>query len=150
MQNWDDIYDPSRPNSYEDYKNSDEKIAEIREWKDRLYAHRMARRRSRSSDSRSESEDAYRPQMSSEYTRVRVTDPGIQISADRFGSPSGLKFAPPPVFDDSPPPPPPDDATGEDAYARRIRLSQINVENTNTPPPPPPPPSYQTSQNHRG
>ena len=50
-QNWDDIYDPSRPNSYEEYKNSDEKIREVREWKDRLYAHRMARRRSDYSDS---------------------------------------------------------------------------------------------------
>ncbi|MCH1927757.1 hypothetical protein L6232_23465, partial [Shewanella sp. C31] len=45
-QNWDDIYDPSRPNNYEEYKHSDEKIREVREWKDRLYAHRMARRRS--------------------------------------------------------------------------------------------------------
>lgn len=53
-QNWDDIYDPSRPNSYEEYKNSDEKIREVREWKDRLYAHRMAPRRS--SDVESEDE----------------------------------------------------------------------------------------------
>lgn len=49
-QNWDDIYDPSRPNNYEEYKNSDEKIAEVREWKDRLYAHRMTRSLSRDSD----------------------------------------------------------------------------------------------------
>ena len=45
-RDWDDIYDPSRPNSYEEYKNSDERIAELRDWKDRLYAHRMARRQS--------------------------------------------------------------------------------------------------------
>ena len=50
-QNWDDIYDPSRPNNYEEYKNSDEKIREVREWKDKLYAHRMAARRSDYSDS---------------------------------------------------------------------------------------------------
>ena len=50
-QNWDDIYDPSRPNTYEAYKNSDEKIREIRDWKDRLYAHRMARRSSDYSES---------------------------------------------------------------------------------------------------
>lgn len=62
-QNWDDIYDPSRPNSYEEYKNSDEKIREVREWKDRLYAHRMARKRS--SDLDSEDEERQRPQMSS-------------------------------------------------------------------------------------
>ncbi|KAL8646415.1 MAG: hypothetical protein Q9210_006156 [Variospora velana] len=40
VQHWDDIYDPSRPNAYEEYQNSDEKMLEIREWKDRLYAHR--------------------------------------------------------------------------------------------------------------
>lgn len=50
-QNWDDIYDPSRPNNYEEYKHSDEKIREVREWKDRLYAHRMAKRGSSDMDS---------------------------------------------------------------------------------------------------
>lgn len=42
LHNWDDIYDPSRPNTFDDYKHSDEKIFELREWKDKLYAHRMA------------------------------------------------------------------------------------------------------------
>lgn len=62
-QNWDDIYDPSRPNSHEDYKHSDEKTMELREWKDKLYAHRIARRQS--SDSRSDSDNGYRPQVQS-------------------------------------------------------------------------------------
>jgi splicing factor 45 len=44
LQDWDDLYDPTRPNSYEEYKQSDERIREIREWKDLLYSHRMARR----------------------------------------------------------------------------------------------------------
>jgi hypothetical protein len=51
MTNWDDIYDPSRPNNYEEYKQSDEKIREVRDWKDRLYAHRMARQPSSDYDS---------------------------------------------------------------------------------------------------
>ncbi len=51
MQNWDDIYDPSRPNNYEEYRHSDEKILEVREWKDRLYAHRMIRSPTPDSDS---------------------------------------------------------------------------------------------------
>src|SRR5205807_6503780 len=46
VQNWDDIYDPARPNSFEEYKNSEESILEIRQWKNRLYSHRIARRHS--------------------------------------------------------------------------------------------------------
>ena len=80
LQNWDDIYDPSRPNNYEDYKHSDEKIREIREWKDKLYAHRSAtrhdsanygarlrtRRYSRSSPRGTDSsDDEYKPQLTS-------------------------------------------------------------------------------------
>lgn len=57
VQNWDDIYDPSRPNNYEEYRHSDEKIMEVRDWKNRLYAHRM--RRSLSGDS--DSDDDNRP-----------------------------------------------------------------------------------------
>jgi splicing factor 45 len=51
LTNWDDIYDPSRPNNYEEYRQSDEKIREVREWKDRLYSHRMARQHSSDYDS---------------------------------------------------------------------------------------------------
>ena len=61
-QNWDDIYDPSRPNSYEEYKNSDEKISELREWKDKLYAHRMLRWRS--SDTNDSDKGRFSPQKS--------------------------------------------------------------------------------------
>lgn len=53
VQDWDDIYDPSRPNSYEDYKHSEERYREIREWKDKLYRHRIKRR---ASDEMSEDE----------------------------------------------------------------------------------------------
>lgn len=64
IQNWDDIYDPSRPNNYEDYKHSDERIMEIREWNDKLYAHRLANRRDSGSDS---SGDEYGPQLKSTF-----------------------------------------------------------------------------------
>lgn len=77
VQDWDDIYDPSRPNTYEDYKNSEEKYREVREWKDRLYAHRFAKER-RSSDSSSGS-DGYRPDMNSNYFRL-----GVYLSTNKF------------------------------------------------------------------
>ena len=66
-QDWDDIYDPTRPNSYEEYKHSDEKIREVTEWKDRLYAHRKARKAPSDLDSE---EDDYRPQMGSKSQMV--------------------------------------------------------------------------------
>lgn len=61
-QHWDDIYDPSRPNNYEEYKHSEEKIREIRDWKDLLYRHKMKRR-----DSSGSASDDCRPQMNSKY-----------------------------------------------------------------------------------
>jgi len=57
--NWDDIYDPLRPNNYEEYKEGDEKIHEMEDWRERLYG---KKRRSRYSDS-SDSEDERRPAM---------------------------------------------------------------------------------------
>ncbi|KAK8158564.1 hypothetical protein BKA80DRAFT_303108 [Phyllosticta citrichinensis] len=86
----------------------------------------------------------------------------------QFAPPKSLNFAPPPSLNAPAPPPPaaaapvniPDDPTGEDAYARRLRLSgmagnppphpevQDEPGSTYTPPafsnspvPPPPPPS---------
>ncbi|KAJ5875633.1 uncharacterized protein N7473_012980 [Penicillium subrubescens] len=121
MQNWDDIYDPSRPNNYEEYRHSDEKILEVREWKDRLYAHRMKR--------------SPTPDSDSDYDRPM----------NRQFAPPG-SFAPPPNLNDIPPPPPadiPDDPSGEDAFARRARMSQnlnsdLGTSNYAQPPPPPP------------
>lgn len=131
-QNWDDIYDPSRPNNYEEYKHSEEKIREVREWKDRLYAHRMARQKDYSE---SDGED-YRPQMSSKNIE-HILSYSTKASLDRFAPPS-MSFAPPPVAGDRGPPPPtaevPNDAMGEDADERRTRMSQHSYQ----PPPPPP------------
>lgn len=54
-QDWDDLYDPTRPNNYEEYMQSEERIREIRDWKERLYAHRTAKRPS--SDFSSDDDD---------------------------------------------------------------------------------------------
>ncbi|RAL59366.1 hypothetical protein DID88_006856 [Monilinia fructigena] len=78
-QDWDDIYDPSRPNNYEEYKNSDEKVREVRDGRTDFYAHRIAQKTSSDSDD----EESYRPKI------------------DQFAPPSNYSFAPPPI--DSPP-----------------------------------------------
>lgn len=153
-QNWDDIYDPSRPNSYEEYKNSEEKISEMREWKDRLYTHRMAHRWSSSMDSE---DDRYRPQTNSTSLSALI-DYYLTMTTEQFALPA-MSFAPPASLIETPPPPPPpaeipDDPTGEDAYARRMRLSQLanQPERPSSPvqqpfaPPPFPPPTSETSQ----
>ena len=150
FQDWDDIYDPSRPNNYEEYKHSEEKIREVREWKDLLYRHRM-----RKQSTRSASEEDERPINSmttpDDFLAI-LTLSGRFAPPMSFAPPSNLNNETPPASADvsseeeyahqSPPPPPaevPDDATGEDAYARRLRLSQ------QPPPPPvtiaPPPPA---------
>ena len=67
LQNWEDIYDPSRPNNYDNYKHSDEKTVEIREWKDKLYVHRMERGPDSGSDI---SSDQYKLQITSTLSIV--------------------------------------------------------------------------------
>ncbi|KAI9893328.1 MAG: hypothetical protein M1814_000458 [Vezdaea aestivalis] len=106
-QDWDDIYDPARPNNYEEFKNSEERYRDIRDWKDRLYAHRYAREAEDLSDSEEDSRPVNR----------------------QFAPPPPSAFALPPSYDDtSPPPPPPsvpaEAASGEDAFARRAQFSQ--------------------------
>lgn len=162
VTNWDDIYDPSRPNNYEEYKHSEEKIREVREWKDRLYAHRMARRRSSDLDS----DEEYSRPMNRMSRLPRGKKGLLNRIAGQFAPPP-YNFAPPknlndmpteppppPPADDEvemaeddyePPPPPasvPDDASGEDAYARRLRMTQNQgqMPMADHPPPPPPPP----------
>lgn len=145
VQNWDDIYDPSRPNNYEEYKNSEEKIAEVREWKDRLYAHRMAR---------SPSEESYSEGYSRPMNRMSTLLLGKFTwlsSLGQFAPPSS--FAPPPNLNDIPPPPEdtapepvsvPDDVSGEDAFARRARMGaegDVPMPDYVPNPPPPEPPA---------
>ncbi|KAL7273485.1 hypothetical protein RUND412_003660 [Rhizina undulata] len=147
--NWDDFYDPSRPNSYEEYRDGDEKIREMEEWREKLFG-----KRRREDSYESEEEDRYRGGM-----------------GNRFAPPPNYSFAPPPQLqhsstENSPPPPPPqdytnvpplapvvevpDDVSGEDAYARRMRMSQQGQSGyaaiSTQPPPPPPAPTFVPSR----
>ncbi|KAI9811657.1 MAG: hypothetical protein M1827_005406 [Pycnora praestabilis] len=124
-QNWDDVYDPSRPNNYEEYKHSDEKVLEVMEWKNRLYRHRFAQRQH--SDLDSEEDEQARPQSNNMFTPS-----------------SNLSFAPPPNLGGIPAALP-DAPTGEGAYAQRMRSRQAQEpvgSSKASSPLPPPPPSY--------
>lgn len=175
---WDDIYDPTMPNSYADYKGSEEQFREIRDWKARLYYHMRNDSKKQGqgqgqngkvAGSEDEGEKA-RP-MNSIFSPQPRRDAG---SADRFtgmfAPPSDISFAPPSFDDDVPlpdqidegddyypppssdsrgksdsyeppmtfaPPSAPDDATGEDAYLRRMRMSGTAPEQASSPPQPP-------------
>ncbi|CAG8891116.1 unnamed protein product [Penicillium egyptiacum] len=120
VQNWEDIYDPSRPTNCAEYRHSDEKIGEIREWKDGLYAHIRKRSPSRYSDS----EDDDRPKKSM-FGSFAISDDAQtkKIPSGQFAPPSN--FAPPPNLNDVPPlASVPDNPSGEDAFARRAALGQ--------------------------
>lgn len=148
-QDWDDIYDPARPNNYEEYKHSEERIREIREWKDRLYAHR----RRHTTDFSSSEED--RPPART--SGMKDSSPTI-VDANciaQFAPPATYNFAPPPPQDEPsepspapviPRPPPVDidmDESGEDVFMRRMRMSQMQQDAPPPPPPPPPPPTVE-------
>lgn len=61
--NWDDVYDPSRPNSYEEYREGDEKIREMEDWRERVYGKR--RRGGRDDSYDSEDDDGYKAGIAS-------------------------------------------------------------------------------------
>ncbi|KAM7207595.1 hypothetical protein V8F20_002073 [Naviculisporaceae sp. PSN 640] len=163
--NWDDLYDPARPTNIEEYLQSDERLREIQEWKDVLYAHRRNRRTETMSRSRSRSSSRGRARYRDRFRSTSRSRSSDRRSYDRrsydsrslsdrdddrrplgnFAPPASLSFAPPPV---SPPSAPAiDAATGDDAYARRLALSGMGVPPpppaANPGPPAPPPEFYQ-------
>ncbi|KAK3670518.1 hypothetical protein LTR78_009622 [Recurvomyces mirabilis] len=160
---WDDIYDPTLPNNYADYKGSDEQVMEIRDWKARLYYHRLKEAK-KESTARSEEVES-RPAANSRLMPIDSVIIADSSLPDMFAPPTKLSFAPP-SFDNAPirpavedddddyyplaiPSQPsgksdsyeplasmslPNDPTGEDAYARRMQMGG-GVQAPSNPPP---------------
>ncbi|KAK5171356.1 uncharacterized protein LTR77_004500 [Saxophila tyrrhenica] len=120
---WDDIYDPTMPNNYADYKGSEEQHREMREWKARLYHHQMkeARRAERNgAGERDNGEQPSKPNM-------------------MFALPANLNFAPP-SFDAAPPPPPAED--GDDYYPPPVDTDEGERSRQSMPNLAPPPAAF--------
>lgn len=158
---WDAVYDPEKPTNPKDYKGSEEQAQAEGDWKQRLHAHqfKLWQKREPSEDEGMDRDTPrYRKHPPMSTFMSKVTEHGT----GGFAPPTNYNFAPPaeldaavreqptpPADDDDddyyePPPvayePPPvatvyDDPTGEDAYARRMRMSGISTA-TNDPPPP--------------
>ncbi|KAK3071815.1 hypothetical protein LTR53_007960 [Teratosphaeriaceae sp. CCFEE 6253] len=145
---WDDIYDPSMPNSYADYKGSEEQVMEIRDWKARLYYHQIKAARKNGAPRNEEVEarplanSMFAPPASLSFAPPSFNDapskpPNMDDEDDEYYPPS--EPARLPDTSDSYEPPPafsqafiPDDPTGEDAYMRRMQFGGAG------PPMPPP------------
>lgn len=88
-QDWTDIYDPSRPNTFEEFIESEERWNDEDEWRCRLYAHR---RRDGSFSLRDRSPDgSYRGSDGEANIRPPFGDrPGMEFSPISKSSASGL------------------------------------------------------------
>ncbi|KAF2461599.1 hypothetical protein BDY21DRAFT_332661 [Lineolata rhizophorae] len=125
--NWDDNYDSGQPTDYLKFPRSDEKYAEQGDWNETLHVKSRAHRTQST---------GLKP------SRMAAIAPPPELMGTPANDIESVQFTV-----SSPPPPPtdvPDDPTGEDAYARRMRMSmnpRPPPEDEFAPPPPPSPPS---------
>ncbi|KAK4549776.1 hypothetical protein LTR36_005077 [Oleoguttula mirabilis] len=90
---WDDIYDPTLPNNYADYKNSEEQYREIRDWKARLYYHQLK-------EAKKEGKNGMAMAAAISDDEQYASKPANRM----FAPPPNLNFAPPPNLNFAPPP----------------------------------------------
>ncbi|KXL45789.1 MAG: hypothetical protein FE78DRAFT_31458 [Acidomyces sp. 'richmondensis'] len=83
---WDDIYDPTHPNRHQDYKGSEEQAREIRDWKARLYYHRLKETKDFGQNASTRSDED--------------TEKTMPPANKMFAPPANLNFAPPTSFED--------------------------------------------------
>ncbi|KAJ1326405.1 splicing factor 45 [Microdochium nivale] len=133
---WNEIYDPSRPTNVDEYLRSDERVREVQEWKALLYRHRRQQQ---------QQADPRRERRSGSWSSDEEMDDARPAAQNQQRPAAGsYNFAPPPM---SPPRAsiPDADNTGDDAYMRRLALSQgapapPRPTEIQPPPPPSPPP----------
>jgi len=132
---WDDIYDPTLPNNYADYKGSEEQYREIRDWKARLYYHQLKEAKKAGKNGAAgysdEEEPAGRP-ANSTYT-VPIEEPKAHSHTDMFAPPASFNFAPP-SFNDAPPRPPPLENDDDDYYPPSVPNRPADTSDAYEPP----------------
>ncbi|KAG4301351.1 hypothetical protein PCK1_002277 [Pneumocystis canis] len=98
---WDDIYDPFKPNDYEEYKMSDEAVQEIIDWKNKR------KEKSQTGDS-------------GKYKNMEQFAPPASYSPSHPSTENAFSK----VFPENPPISISLNETAEEAYARRVAMSQ--------------------------
>ncbi|KAF2155578.1 hypothetical protein K461DRAFT_318303 [Myriangium duriaei CBS 260.36] len=146
---WDSIYDPERPTRLEDYQGSEEQTQAIHDWKMRLHAHQLQGKPSRDLSS---SEDEYSKAPKKAFApppSYNFGPPATDIRRSQNSEqPEVSEPTTAPVTEPEPYVTPvpsavvPDDASGEDAYQRRMRLSQQTAPEPSNAIPPTEPPTY--------
>ena len=112
---WDDEYDPAHPNDYETYIDSDEQLREQIEWKRKL-----------------EGKDEFDGEEPEEESEYRGFAPPEEYEEREWESPvdDGKEYIPEPAAAIEM------DETGDDVYARRMRMAQEAGINIRPPSPP--------------
>ncbi|KAK5138274.1 hypothetical protein LTR08_003335 [Meristemomyces frigidus] len=93
---WDDVYDPTLPNVYADYKGSEEQYREVRDWKARLYYRQLKLGRLEGGGGGGVGA------VAGGGSEEEAEEEAVRRPANKmFAPPASLDFAPP-VFNDGP------------------------------------------------